>query len=312
MNVLNTYIKPIFRPIYNPIFDWWHRFRVDHFLRQEVEKRWLKFAGKPIDWDNPQTLNEKIQWLICFSDTSEWTRLADKVLVRDYVKEKGLEDILIPLIGTWKDARDIDFDALPDKCVLKCNHDSGSVVIIDKKKGFDKDAAIKKLNTNLKRKFGYGTCEPHYNKINPCILCEEYLDFDTEGVSTTPIDYKVFCYNGKPDVIWVAYNRSKKSVEHQTYNTKWERCPEWEANHRYYRIGNGEINAPKSLSKMLKAASILSSGFPQLRVDFYDVNGKLYFGELTFTSDIGQMPFFSDQYQLRAGAMINLNSAKKR
>lgn len=312
MEAIDRYIKPIFRPLYNPVFDAWYRFRVDYFTKSVLEEKWLAFAGKPIDWEKTQTLNEKIQWLIAFSDTSEWTRLADKVLVRDYVKEKGLEDILIPMIGTWKDARDIDFDALPDKCVLKCNHDSGSVIIFDRSKGYDKREIVAELNNKLKIKYGYTGCEPHYNSIDPCILCEEFIDLDSDGLSTTPIDYKVFCYNGEPDVIWIAYNRSAHSVEHESRDLEWNHRPEWEADHRHYKKGHGIIPCPKSLQQMLEAARILSHGFPQVRVDFYDVKGKLYFGEMTFTSNGGTMSFFSNEYQRHAGALIDLSTAKRK
>lgn len=304
MKFINKYIKPIYyRLVFRPLY----HLKVDHFPKNELEKRWLQFTGMPIDWNNPQTLNEKIQWLICYSDTAEWTRLADKILVREYVKEKGLGNILIPLVGTWKDARDIDFEALPDKCVLKCNHDSGSVVIIDKSKGYNKEAVITKLNRRLKIKYGYLLCEPHYNKIKPCILCEKFLDLDTTGVSTSPIDYKVFCYNGKPDVVWVAYNRNSEYVEHESYDLQWNHKPEWEAAHYYYRQGRGIIPCPKCLPQMLESARILSAGFPQVRIDFYDIDGTLYFGEMTFTSDSGRMPYFSEVYQKRAGALIKIS-----
>lgn len=314
MDIIKQIVKPILRPVVRPLRSTIHRFMVDHFLKHELEKKWLNFAGTPIDWNNPKTLNEKIQWLICFSDTSEWTRLADKILVREFIKQKGFEDILIPLIGTWNDARDIDFDSLPDKCVLKCNHDSGSVVIIDKAKGYDKESAIEKLNGKLKLKYGYASCEPHYNKIKPCVLCEEFVDFELGGknFSSSPIDYKIFCYNGVPDSILVVYNRNIESVELETYDLDWNHRPEWEATHIYYRKGRGIVPRPDSLSQMLSAARVLSAGFPQVRVDFYDVKGKLYFGEMTFTSDSGVMPYLSDEYQLRAGKLIDLSLAKKK
>lgn len=312
MNFITKYVKPIFRPLYNPIFDAIERFRIEHFTKQELEKHWLSFAGKPIDWNNLKTLNEKIQWLIAFSDTTEWTRLADKLLVREYVKDKGLENLLIPLVGIWKHARDIDFDALPDKCVLKCNHDSGSAIIIDKAQIYDKKKIIDKLNSALTQKFGQYTCEPHYFGIKPRILCEEFIDLDSKGLSSSPIDYKVFCYNGEPDMILTIYNRTAQSAELESHDLNWTHRPEWEANHRKYRKGSGGIPRPESLEQMLNAARILSKDFPQVRVDFYDCKGKLYFGEMTFTSDCGRMPYFSEEYQNRAGSLIDLSLAKRK
>lgn len=311
MTLINEYLKPALRPLYNPLFDAWHRFRVDHFTKQVLEENWLAFAGKPINWDNPQTLNEKIQWLMAFTDTSEWTRLADKVLVRDYVREKGLGDILIPLVGTWQDARDIDFEALPDKCVLKCNHDSGSVVIFDKS-SYSGGVIIEKLNKCLRQKYGYLGCEPHYNKIKPCILCEEFVDLDTAGLSTSPIDYKVFCYNGEPDLINVYYNRTEKNVTVEAWDTDWNHHPEFQGEGSHYQIGQGLIPRPTTLDRMLEAARILSEGLPQVRVDFYESHGALYFGEMTMTSRGGRMVTLSDEYQKRAGALVDLSLAKRK
>ena len=128
---------------------------LDHFHAGLVEREWLKWKGYPIDWDNPRDLNEKIQWLMCFSDTSKWSDCADKYKVREYVKSKGLGDILVPLYGVWKKAEDIDFDSLPEKFVIKCNHDSGSCRIIDKSKDFDPEAVRADLAAHLKVKYGY-------------------------------------------------------------------------------------------------------------------------------------------------------------
>lgn len=266
--------------------------------------------GHYIDWDNPRDLNEVINYLEFCTDTTEWTRLSDKLLVRDYVKSKGLEDILVPLLGVWDDARLIDFDSLPNKFVLKCNHDSGSTHIIDKEKGFDKELLIKELNERLTIKYGFINNEPHYNAIQPKIIAEQFIDLDAVGLSSSPIDYKVFCYNGNPDVIWVAYNRCKESVYHETRDTNWTHKDDFGADDFYYRKGNGIIPKPLSLDRMLSAARLLSQGLPQVRVDFYDVNGTLYFGEMTFTSDCGRMPFFSKEYLKAAGAKIDLSLAK--
>ena len=268
---------------------------------------------KNLDLKNPQTLNEKIQWLICYSDTKEWTCLADKILVRDYVKACGLEDILVPVLGIWDDARKIDFDVLPSKFVLKCNHDSGSVIIVDKTKPYDKAFIVESLNKALKHKYGYAHVEPHYNGIKPMILAEKFLDLDTSNISSSAIDYKIFCYGGNPDIIWIAYNRHNgQYCNHQTRDLEWNRKYDYEADDPYYRLDDADIPRPKSLTRMIDAARRLSQGFPEVRVDFYDVNGMLFFGEMTFTSDCGRMPFFSDYYQKRAGDMIDLSLAKRK
>lgn len=290
-----------------------YKYQVVHSPKLLLEKRWLEYTNSHINFDNPVTLNEKIFWLICYSDMTEWSQLADKIKVRDYVKSKGLEDILVPLLGTWNDARDIDFDSLPNKFVLKCNHDSGSAVIVDKSKSFNKEEIILKLNSAVHKKFGYLTVEPHYLSIKRAILAEEYINLDSHGISMSPIDYKIFCFNGEPDVIWIAYNRHiGQYCEHQTRDLKWERRRDYEANDKSYRIGDVDIPEPKSLPQMIDAARKLSAGFPEVRVDFYDVDGKLYFGEMTFTSDSGIVSWFSDKYQKVAGEKINLQLAKRR
>lgn len=185
----------------------WNEFLVDHFTKHVLSKYWYRDFNYHLDWNNPKDLNEKIQWLILNSDTSEWTRLADKVAVRDYVKEKELAHMLVPMLGAWKDARDIDFDSLPNKFVLKCNHDSASVKIIDKTIGFDKEKLIEDFNNKLRVKFGYLSCEPHYNKIPTMVMAEAFLELDGAGISSTPIDYKIWCFNGEPCFVFVAYNR---------------------------------------------------------------------------------------------------------
>lgn len=216
------------------------RFLISHYPKVVLSRLWLQEFGYPLNWKNPKDLNEKIQWLIANSDTSEWTRLADKVKVRDYVTEKGLKDMLVPLLGVWSDARNIDFDNLPNKFVLKCNHDSGSVIIIDKQKGFDKIAVINKLNSHLCIKFGYCSCEPHYNKIKPLILAEEFLKIDKVACSTSPIDYKFFCANGIPYAILVIYDRTKESIKIETYDLNWNLHSDQNRYNSHYISGGWE------------------------------------------------------------------------
>lgn len=300
--------------IKNRITKKWNEFLVDYFTKYVLSKYWYRDFHYRLDWNNPKDLNEKIQWLILNSDTSEWSRLADKVAVRDYVKEKGLGHMLIPLLGVWNDARKIDFDNLPDKFVLKCNHDSASVKIIDKSVGFDKKKIIEYFNNKLRVKFGYLSCEPHYNRIPPMIMAEEYLPIDGAGISKTPIDYKIWCFNGKPYIVWVAYNRDNVHghVEVEQYDLKWNYHHEWGRFTNHYRDGGGKVPCPKSFDDMLNAAKLLSEGFPEVRVDFYDVSGKAYFGEMTFTSDCGRMPFYSKDFLLQMGELVDLSLAPKK
>lgn len=285
----------------------WYRYKylVDNNPRIIIDSIWKKQYGKTVDWNNPRDLNEKIQWLICFGDTSKWVKLADKYLVRKYVGDKGYDDMLPKLYGVWDDVTKIDYDKLPDKFVIKCNHDSGSFHLIDKRKGFDRDAINKDLNRHLCYKFGYRFCEPHYNKIKPLIIAEEYLEND-DSISSSIIDYKVWCFNGIPFTILVIYNRHKEYMYTNAYDLDWQVHPEWSNFSNHYRDGEGKVSKPEKLPEMLKIAGDLSKGFPQVRVDFYILDNKIYFGEMTFTSACGRMDYFSDDFLKEMGDKVVL------
>ncbi len=283
-----------------------HVFLVDHYPHIVVNRMWPKFFGTTIDWKNPKDLNEKIQWLMCFSDTSEWTRLADKYRVREYIQEKGLENLLPKLYGKWDRAEDIVYEQLPDKFVLKCNHDCGSVHIIDKTIGFNKEEINKDLNKHVKERFGYASCEPHYTKIKPCIIAEEFLEEKNNSFSRTLVDYKVWCFDGKPYRICTYHNRVHKHVYISCYDLNWQAHPEYLIFSDHFRDGQNMVPRPKCFKEMLEAASTLSKGFPELRVDFYEVDGKLYFGELTFSCSAGKMDNFTEEFLIDMGKQIKL------
>ena len=283
-----------------------HCFLIDHFPKTALGREWKLQYGKKFNWKDPQTLNEKIVWLMANTDTSLWTKCADKIAVRDYVKEKGLSDILTHLYGTWTDARDIDFETLPNKFVIKCNHDCGSTHIIDQSKGFDKEGLIKELNDRIRERFGYSSCEPHYTRIKPQILAEEFLCSPSDSFSSSLVDYKVWCFNGRPCYIWAAHNRTKEHVYTNVYDLSWHVHPEKSVFTNHFRDGEGVVPKPKSFNRMMEAAAVLSEGFHQVRVDFYDIDGVLYFGEMTFSSAAGRMEYFTDEFQREMGSMVKL------
>lgn len=279
-------------------------FLVDYFPHIIIQRMWKRKYGYKIDWKHPKDINEKIQWLICFGDTSRWSELADKYKVRKYVAEKGYSNLLPRLLGVWNNANDINFDELPQKCILKCNHDSGSYYKIDKSKGFDREDVILNLNKHLKEKFGYRNCEPHYNKIKSLIIAEEYLESPKDIFSSSLVDYKVWCFNGKPYSVWVCYNRDHNGTDVNLYDLDWNVHPEYSVFTNYYRDGRGLVPRPKVLPLMLKAASDLSEGFPEARIDFYIIEDKLYFGEITFTSSMGRMDFYTKDYLTELGKQV--------
>lgn len=292
---------------------WWmRRYLIDHYPQIIIQHEWPGVTGHRIDWNAPRDINEKIQWLMCFSDTTEWTRLSDKYLVREYVKARGLGSILTKQYGVWNDARNIDFDLLPNKFVLKCNHDSGSTVILDKTQDIDFEGIVHYLNNRLKQKFGYVNCEPHYNTIKPLVIAEEFIESKDEetAFSTSLIDYKVWCFNGTPHSIWTCYSRNEGHTFVNEYDLMWNLHEECSVFNNHYRNGKGLVPKPRTLDQMRDAARVLSEGFPEVRVDFYEADGRLIFGEMTFSSLGGRMDFYTEDYLKQLGDMIILPSKK--
>lgn len=262
--------------------------------------------GKKMNWDNPQDLNEKINWLKVYGDTSMWPLLADKYRVREYVRKKGLGELLVPLYGKWDSGSDVDFESLPSQFVIKTNHGSGEVLVVKDKSSINQDKVREDLNRWLKERYGFLQGEPHYLKIKPVIIAEKLLVEKNNSFSSSLVDYKVWCFNGKPYCIWACYSRTKEATYVGTYDLNWNYHPEWSVFTDHYKDGGPVVTKPQSFNEMIKAASILSEGFPQVRVDFYDVDGKLYFGEMTFTSNGGFMRFYTDEFLLQMGKQIHL------
>ena len=279
---------------------------VDHYPKLIINHEWPPLFGHKVDWNHPRDLNEKIQWLMCYSDTREWVRLADKFRVREFVEERGLGHLLTKLYGVWNDVNDIDYDSLPEKFVLKCNHDSGSIFLIDKAKGFDKTEINAKLNEKLKRKFGYLNCEPFYNRIKPLIIAEELLEDDTIDYSSTLVDYKLWAFDGKVECIWAFYDRTQGHVYANVYDLDWNCLPNCFLYNENYRDGKGMLPRPKCLEEMISAASVLSKGFPEVRVDFYEIHGKVYFGEMTLSGNKGRMLNTSQEHLKYLGDKVIL------
>ena len=283
------------------------RWLIDHHPRKVIDEIWLRDFGYTVDWSNPRDLNEKIEWLICYGDTSLWPQLADKFKVRKFVEEKGYAHLLTKLYGKWDKAKDIDFESLPDHFVLKCNHDSGSTCIVNKSDCFDNNHIVDKFEKHLKNKYGFKECEPHYNKIKPLVIAEELLPLNNDQHSISLIDYKVWCFHGKPFCVWTVYNRTKESMYTNVYDLNWKVHPEWSIFNDFYRDGKGVLLPPECLDEMLNVAADLSKGFPQVRVDFYVVNKHLYFGEMTFTSMCGRMPYFTKDYLEIMGQQVKIS-----
>ncbi len=272
----------------------------------EANRVYRECFGKDIDWNNPKDMMEKIYWLMFNTDTSLWTRCADKYRVREYVENAGLSEMLPKLYGMWERAEDVDFDSLPNQFVLKANNGSGTVEIVRNKSSLD----IKKMRRMMKEwlayTYGYNGAQMFYTKIKPCIIAEElHPTIDNKSL----VDYKIWCFNGKPESVWVAYDRKKVgAVKMALFDLDWNPLPQnLKSTPHYIYEPNDVIPRPDSLDEMLAACRKLTKPFREVRADFYDVNGKAYFGELTFLSGYG---FYTKDYYDYLGSKICLEDLK--
>lgn len=281
--------------------------KIRYLLRFIPDKAYLKLCyflklHKRLNLKNPQTFNEKLQWLKLYNRKPEYTTMVDKYRVRDYIKEKIGEEYLIPLVGgPWESAEEIDFSALPDQFVLKCNHDSGSVVICRDKKTFDIEAARKKLDDCVKHNFWYLGREWPYKNVKPCIIAEKYMVDESESELK---DYKEFNFDGKPEMIQVDFGRFKNH-KRNLYDTDWQYI---KAAAEYPTDPEIKIDRPRQLAQMLRLAGILSKEIPFLRTDFYSIEDKLYFGELTFFHGSGFEKFEPERYEYELGEKLKIKT----
>lgn len=283
------------------------RARISKLIPDKMYLR-LKFKasmGKSLDLDNPRTYNEKLQWLKLYDRRPEYTQMVDKYEAKKYVAERIGEEYIIPTMGVWESVEEIDFDSLPNQFVLKCTHDSGGLVICRDKAQLNIKDTKKKLNKALKNNFYFLGREWPYKNVQPKILAETYM----EDASTGELrDYKFFCFDGVAKALFIATDRQKASeeVKFDFYNMNFE--------HLDFRQGHPnssiEIKKPETFNQMRKLAEELSKGIPQLRVDFYEVNGKLYFGELTFFHHNGFTPFDPEEWDTTFGSWIQLPHQK--
>ena len=253
---------------------------------------------KKVDLKNPKTFNEKIQWLKIHDYPNNQLVIngADKYRVREYIEEKGLGDILVPLLGHWDRPEDIVWDNLPKKFVLKCNHGCAYNILCNDKSVFNKKDAIKKMKKWMNEDFGAFNIENHYSKIKPHITCEEFL-------GECIIDYKFFCFNGEPKYIYISsdlvHDRQAQIGFFYLDGTKMPLIRD-----DYAPMDIEEL--PVFFEDMKKAAEALCKDFSFVRVDFFCANGTYYFAELTFTPSGGMMPFNPDKYDLEWGKLITL------
>ena len=252
---------------------------------------------------NPRNLIEKQTWLQFNSDTSMWTLCADKYRVRDYVKGKGLENLLTTLYGQWENVNDIDFNKLPESFVMKANNGCGTVLPIKDKSTINVKNLKKTLKEWIKHPYGYVAAQFHYLPIKRCIVAEQLLEEDGEMKALSPhslVDYKIWCFNGQPECILVVFDRAPGFTQQAVYDLEWNDISSKVFSADYYRK---PLPKPKNLDKMIEYAKILSKDFLEVRTDFYNIDGKIYFGELTFTAGYGDLTI---QYYEYLGSKFEL------
>lgn len=256
--------------------------------------------GYALNLTEPKSFNEKLQWLKLHNRNPFYATLVDKYAVKKYVSKTIGEKYVIPLVdGPWESADKINFDVLPNQFVLKCNHDSGGIIICKDKSKLDIDAARKMLNKRLKHNYYWDSREWSYKNVQPCVFAEKYM-VDDSGYELK--DYKFFCFGGMPKVVEVDYGRF---VNHRRnlYDTEW--------NYLDYAImyptdPKHVVEKPPCLNEMLECAAKLSAGIPFVRVDFYVVDGNPLFGEMTFYHDGGRGAFSPKEWDYKLGDWIQL------
>lgn len=283
----------------------------EHLKRKQMlnwlpDSTYLKLAfyfrtGNKLNLKNPETFNEKLQWLKLNDRNSEYTRMVDKYEAKRYVAERIGEQYIIPTLGVWNGFDDIDFDSLPEQFILKCTHDSGGLVICKDKSKLNKDDAKKKIENSLETNYYLNGREWPYKNVKPRIIVEQYMENGSRGL----VDYKFYCFNGKPRYLYV----SEGLENHATANISFVNIDYTQASfgRSDYKPFENLPPKPECFEKMKQIAAELSGGLPFLRVDLYEIDGKIYFSELTFTPCGGMMPFDPPEYDKVLGDMIHLN-----
>ena len=261
----------------------------------------LKFRlhmNKWMDFDNPQTFNEKLQWLKLNDRNPLYVSMVDKVDAKKYVASIIGEEHIIPTLGVYNSFEEIDFDKLPNQFVLKCSHDSGGVIICKDKSQLDMDNARKVLSNGLKRNYYYQTREWPYKNVKPRIIAEQFM-VDESGIELK--DYKYYCFDGKVKMMFVATGRPY-DTRFDFFGTNFNHLPVKQG----YDWADKPISKPLGFDEMISLAEKLSKNIPHVRIDFYDINGQIYFGEMTFFDSSGWTPLEPVEWDYKMGSWINL------
>lgn len=301
---LSSKISNMFRLVYDS--DYRFNFLSDigmlkHVSDEKVIRRKYKIkTGRVLNLESPKLFTEKLQWLKLYDHKPEYTLMVDKYAVKKYVADKIGEEYVVPLYGVWDKFDDIDFNSLPDKFVLKCTHDSGSYAICKDKSKFDIESAKNLFAKRLKRDYFVCSREWPYKNVKPRIIAEAYMEDDQHKELR---DYKFFTFGGVPKVLYIAQGRGANgSVVADFFDMDFKHLP-FTIDHD---MAQTPPEKPACFEEMKRLAAILSEGTPELRVDFYEVNGKVFFGEMTFFHCSGFATFTPDSWDKTFGDWITL------
>lgn len=268
--------------------------------------QYLYRTHKILHLKNPETFNEKIQWLKLYDRKPVYTKMVDKYAVKEYVADIIGCQYVIPTLGVWERFEDIDFDMLPKQFVLKCTHDSGGLVIVRDKSRFDKKAARKKIERCLKTNYYYHGREWPYKNVRPRVIAEQYME---EKGRAVPEDYKIYCMNGKPKYIAVFHNRFdiSRPLSETVYDMNWN--PQHISLDCNFEVSREIYPKPECLDELVKICLKLCKDMVQVRIDFYIIDNKIYFGEITLHTAGGFQPMIPKELDRILGEELRLPEA---
>ena len=277
--------------------------KITHILPDKIYLK-LMFRikmHKKLDLRNPKSFNEKLQWLKLYDRNPDYIKMVDKYEAKKYVADIIGEEYIIPTLGIYDKFDDIDFDKLPKQFVIKCTHDSGGIVICRDKSKLDIENAKKKIESSLKENYYYYGREWPYKYVKPRILIEQYME---DKKAKELIDYKIFCFNGEPKIIYVSEgleNHETASISFYDINFN-----EIDIKRSDFKKFDKKLEAPLNLEQMKEFSKILSNNIPHVRCDWYEINNKVYFGELTFSTCSGFIPFEREDMDHIIGEQLKL------
>lgn len=270
-----------------------------------VKLNYWSVIGKRLNLKNPVTYCEKLQWIKLYDHNPDYNRMVDKYTAKEFAAERIGWDHIIPTLGVWDRIEDVDFDALPERFVIKTTHDSGGVVICKDKSKLDIAAAKTKLSKSLTRNFYRYTREWPYKDVKPRIIAEEYIEDKRSGELH---DYKFYCFNGECKIMLVISDRENPDGFKVDFFDMDQNFLEVKFEHQDRSVVPPKL--PDTFNEMRRLAEILSKDIPHVRVDFYEIEGRILFGEMTFFSSSGTNPFCPEEWNIRAGSWITLPERK--